>query len=508
MRIDLIVAGLVVILHLICIDQYGWFRDELYFIACSKHLAWGYVDQPPMIAVLIWIARHLFGESLFALRIFAVLGHAGLVLMAGALVRRLSSGLEPESPERGLQARATPGAMLLACVAVALAPLWLSVGHIMTMNMFEPLFWMGCVLVALAIFDGASEKLWLLFGLLAGLGLENKQSTAFFGAAVVAGLLLTEKRRVFARPWIWLGGVVAFLIALPNFLWQYQHHFPMLELLHNIAQSGKNAPVTPISFLAGNMILMNPITLPLWLTGAIWLLMKPRYRWLGIAFVTLLAAFIVMKGKIYYFSPMMPVALAAGAIAFERLYKAVRWSYLALIVITGALIAPLAMPILPVETFIWYQAHSPITGPKTESHEMGPLPQLYADMFGWPEMTAVVARAYNRLTPAERAKCGIFGQNYGQAGAIDFFGPRYGLPHAISGHQNYYFWGPGGWDGSILIVMDDDKETLEKLFDHVEQVGVVDHPYAMPYERHRPVHLCRGLKMPVSELWPKVKKWI
>jgi dolichyl-phosphate-mannose-protein mannosyltransferase len=492
MRIDIIVAALVVILHLICIQQYGWFRDELYFIACSKHLAWGYVDQPPMIAVLIWIARHLLGESLFALRIFAVLGHAGVVLMTGALVRRLS----PTS------------STLLACTAAALAPIWLSVGHIMTMNIFEPLFWMGCVLVALAIFDGASEKLWLLFGLLAGLGLENKQSTAFFGGAVVIGLLLTGRRGVFARPWIWLGGVVAFLVALPNILWQYQHHFPMLELLHNIAESGKNAPVTPLSFLGGNAILMNPVTLPLWVAGAVWLLMQPRFRWLGIAFVALLVWFIVMKGKIYYFSPMMPVALAAGAIACERLRASVRGSYLALIVVMGLLVVPLAIPILPVETFIAYQQHLPIGAPKTESHRMGPLPQHYADMFGWPEMAAVVARAYNRLTPAERAKCGIFGQNYGQAGAIDFFGRRYGLPHAISGHQNYYLWGPDGYDGSILIVMDDDRETLEKIFDRVEEAGVVDHPYAMPYERHRTVFICRGMKMPMRELWPKIKKWI
>jgi len=482
----------VVLVHLVCINQYGWFRDELYFIACSKHLAWGYVDQPPMIALLIWIERHLFGDSLFGLRIFAVLGHAGLVMMTGALVRRLS------------QWGAGGLAGALACTAAALAPIYLSLGHIMTMNMFEPLFWMGCVLVALAIFDGASEKLWLLFGALAGLGLENKQSTAFFGAMIVLGLLLTEKRRVFARPWIWLGGVVSFLIALPNFLWQWQHHFPMLELLHNIAQSGKNAPVTPLSFAAGNAILMNPITLPLWIAGAVWLLMKPHYRWLGIAFVGLFVFLIVMKGKIYYFSPMMPVALAAGAIAITRF----RRTYLALIVVTGAIILPLAIPILPVETFIKYEQSLPIGAPKTESHKMGPLPQLYADMFGWEQMTEVVARAYNRLSPAERAKCAIFGQNYGQAGAIDFFGPRYGLPHAISGHQNYWIWGPDGYDGSVLIVMDDDKETLEKLFDHVEEVGVVDNPYAMPYERHKPVHVCRGLKMPVSELWPKIKKWI
>ena len=139
---------------------------------------------------------------------------------------------------------------------------------------------------------------------------------------------------------------------------------------------------------------------------------------------------------------------------------------------------------------------------------LGPLPQQYADMFGWPEMAAVVARAYNNLSPADRAKCAIFGQNYGQAGAIDLFGPKYGLPKAISGHQNYYYWGPRGATDEVMLVMDDRREVLEKLFDHVEQVGVVHHPYAIPYENDKPLHLCRGLKMPMKELWPKVKKWI
>jgi hypothetical protein len=495
--IALIVAGAAVALHLACINRYGIFRDELYFVECSKHLAWGYVDQPPMIAVLLWIARHLFGESLFAIRILAVLGHAGVVLLTAALARKLGG---------------STFAQALAAVTAALAPIFLSVGHIMTMNIFEPLFWMGCVYVALlVIVDGRSEKWWLVFGALAGLGLENKQSTLFFGTAFVVGMLATSERRHFARPWIWLGGVVAFLISLPNLAWQYAHQWPMLELLHNVERSGKNAPVSPLSFFTGQAILMNPVTLPLWLAGILWLLSQRRFRFLGIAFVTLFVLFVAMKGKIYYLSPMMPLALAAGSVALSST-RAIRrwplWTYTALIVVSAAAILPLAIPILPVRTFIAYQQHLPVGAPKTESHDMGPLPQLYADMFGWEEMTQAVARAYARLTPAERAKACIFGQNYGEAGAIDYFGPRYGLPHAISGHQNYFYWGPRGCDGSVMIVMTDNRDRLEELFTSVEDAGEFDHPYAMPYERHAVVHICRGLKVPMSELWPTIKKWI
>jgi hypothetical protein len=491
-----IVAGAVVALHLVCISRYGIFRDELYFVACSKHLAWGYVDQPPMIAVLIRIARHLFGESLFALRIFAVLGHAGVVLLTAAIARRLGGNTLAQT---------------LAAICAALAPIWLSVGHIMTMNVFEPLFWMGCVYVTLIILDGGPEKLWLVFGLLAGLGLENKHSTLFFGVAFVIGMLMTKERRHFARPWIWLGGALAFLIFLPNLWWQYAHHWPMVELLQNVERSGKNAPVSPLGFVGGQAILMNPITLPLWLAGVVWLLLRPRFRFLGIAFVAIVVLFIVMKGKIYYLSPMMPLVLAAGSVAAAGMANARRawlYAYASIIVVSAVLILPVAIPILPVETFIAYEKRLPIGAPKTESHEMGPLPQLYADMFGWEELTAAVARAYQRLTPAERAKVGIFGQNYGEAGAIDYFGPRYGLPHAISGHQNYFYWGPGNCDGSVMIVMSDRRDRLEELFTSVEPAGVADHPYAMPYERHNAIYICRGLKVPMGELWPKIKKWI
>jgi hypothetical protein len=523
------IAAISVAVQLFCINQYGYFRDELYYLACGEHLDWGYVDQPPLIAVIAWIARHLFGDSLLAIRILPVLAGAALIVLTGLLARRLGGSV---------------GAQAVAAICTLVAPIYLAGAHLLTMNVFEPLFWMACVYVVIGELRGSEVSgarpggtarphdretsqphRWLLFGAIAGLSLQNKHSTLFFGFALVIGLLLTEHRRVFLRPWIWLGGVIAFLIFLPNLIWEVRHDFATVELLRNIARSSKNAPVTLTSFAGGQLILMNPLTLPVWLAGLYWLLRNRTYRALGICYLALFAEFVILKGKIYYLSPIYPMLFAAGAVFWVdgvaaaapgrrlhgarsgRRYSWVR-AYAALIVIAGALLAPLAIPILPVPTFINYQRALHLEPPRTESHHLGPLPQLYADMFGWPEMTAVVARAYNAIPPEERGRCGIFGQNYGQAGAIDFFGPRYGLPKAISAHQNYFLWGPRGYTGDCLIVMDDDRETLETIFEDVREVGVVRHPLAMPYENDKPVHLCRGPKVPLAELWPKIKKWI
>jgi len=484
-----LLSAATLLVHLTCLTQYGWFRDELYYVACSHHMDWGYVDQPPMIALVAWIARHLFGETLFGIRIVAALGGAAIVFLTGLLAQRLG---------------ATRSATNLAMLCSMIAPMYLAAGHFLSMNVFEPLFWMSMAYVAIHIFDGGDERLWLLFGAIAGLGLENKHSTLFFGSAFVIGMLLTPQRKHFARPWIWLGGLVAALIFLPNLIWEVQHHFATYELLNNIAHSNKNAAVTPLSFFLGQLILMHPLTLPIWLLGIGWLIAQPRYRALGFTFIALFIEFVVMKGKIYYLAPAYPMLFAAGSIALPR---RARIPAAIVLIIGGALLAPFAIPILPVETFIRYQQAMPIKPPKTENHRMGPLPQQYADMFGWPEMTAAVARAYDTLTPAEKAKCAIFGQNYGQAGAIDHFGPAYGLPHAISGHQNYFLWGPRGATGEVLIVLDDNQERLEQLFADVRPAGDVTHPYSMPYE-HWTIHICRKPKVPLAELWPQIKKWI
>src|SRR5437762_2302423 len=328
-------AAITVVVHLICITQYGYFRDELYYLACGEHLDWGYVDQPPLIGLIAWLIRHTLGTSLFAIRILPVLAHASLVALTGAIAARLGG---------------SRFAQLTAALCTMIAPLDLACGQFLSMNCFEPLLWMGCVYAYLA------GRRWILFGTLAGIGLENKHSILFFGLAFVIGLLFSEDRRELIRPRIWIGGAIAFAIFLPNLIWEVQHNYATVELLNNIAHSHKNAPVTPWSFFAGQIILMNPITFPVWLSGVIWLMRQPRYRALGVTFIALFIEFVAMKGKIYYLGPAYPMLYAAGGIVIERALS-MRWrpAVIAAIAAGGAIIAPLAIPILPVNTFIDYQ---------------------------------------------------------------------------------------------------------------------------------------------------------
>jgi hypothetical protein len=235
------------------------------------------------------------------------------------------------------------------------------------------------------------------------------------------------------------------------------------------------------------------------------------FRVLGWAWLVTAGIIIAVNPRIYYLFPAYPLMFAGGAVFWERWLRAhrmqwVRPVYTSLMALTGALLAPTMIPLFPPETYIRYAEATHLQQPRIENHRLGPLPQLFADQFGWPEMTETIARVYNSLPPDVRAKTAIFGQNYGQAGAIDLLGPKYGLPPAISGHQSYFLWGPRCYTGESMIVMDDRQSQLEELFHQVKMVAHVSHPYSMPYE-HFDVFYCQGLKRPLAELWPEVKNW-
>ena len=496
----LFIAAAKLALHLYAGRGYGYFVDELYYLACSRHLAWGYVDQPPLIAAIARVATALFGDSLSGFRLPAALAGAGLVLLAALLAREMGGG-------RFAQA--------LAALCVALAPGYMALDHFLSMNAFEPLFWMGCAFLVLRIIRTGNAKLWLWFGVLAGIGLENKHSMLIFGFGLVAGLALTRERRWLRSPWFWAGGAIAFLLFLPNLLWNIQHHFPFLELQANIRRSGRDVALPPWKFLAEEILSMLPLSLPIWAAG-LWHLFAgqegKRYRVLGWAWVIAAVIIMALSPRIYYLFPAFPVLFAAGGVAWEHwLAVRVQWLkplYIALMVLMAVLLAPTLIPLLPPETYIRYAAATHLQQPRIENNRLGPLPQLFADQFGWKEMAANVAAAYNSLPPEVRARTAIFGQNYGQAGAIDRFGPKYGIPPgtAISGHQNYYLWGPHGFTGESMLVMNDRPERLGEIFTSCRVVAHVSHPYSMPYQ-HFDVHYCEGLKQPLSQLWPQVKNW-
>lgn len=485
------------VLHLLTNGNYGYFRDELYYIACSDHLDWGYVDQPPLIAFVTRAVRVVLGDSLPALRLVPALAGAALVFLTGLIVRKLGGSRY---------------AIILAGLAVIIAPVYLIFHTLLTMNAFEPLLWMLCAYVAILLVRGADQRLWLVFGAVVGVGLLNKHSMFFWGVSFVVGLILTPSRKLLRGRWPWLAGLVALLIFLPNILWEYRHDWATLEVLEN-ASRHQNLDISPLDFVGGQILLLHPATFPVWLGGLIYYLFSARgrqFRLLGLTYLVLLAVFITLKGKVYYLAPAYPMLLAAGSVAFEQMFRG-RWgawlrsSVLLALAITGVVTAPLALPVLPIENFISYSNALGLKGVRTEQNRWGELPQHYADMFGWEEMTATVAQVYGRLSPEEKAACAIFADNYGEAGAIDFFGPKYGLPKAISGHQNYYLWGPASYTGEVVITVSSDLEDLQAIFEEVEPAATFTNKYVMPYENNSTIYICRRMKMPLREYWPKVK---
>lgn len=494
-----IIAAVKLTVHLYAGRQYGYFVDELYYLACARHLAWGYVDQPPLIALVAWLERALLGDSLSAIRFLPAVSGAAKILLTGLIARELGGG------------RLAQG---LAALCVLLAPGMLALDHFLSMNTFEPLFWMGCAYVVIRMVRTGNTRLWLWFGGLAGVGLQNKYSMAIFGFGIVVGLLLTPQRRLLLTKWLWIGGAIAFLIFLPNLLWNIHYHFPFLELQENIKRSGRNVAMPPIRFLLEDALAMLPLSVPIWL-GGLWFFFFRRegapFRFLGWAWVVSAVVIMTLDPRVYYLFPAFPVLFAGGGVLWERWLASpplrwFKWAYGAVMVLVGALLAPILLPLLPPETYIRYAAATHLQQPRIETHELGPLPQLFADQFGWPEMAATVAAVYNGLPADVRAGTAIFGQNYGQAGAIDLFGPRYGLPAAISGHQSYFLWGLHGYTGESVIVMAGNQSRLESEFTSVRKVAHVSHPYSMPYE-HFDVYYCHGRKLPLSQVWPRVKNW-
>ena len=502
LRLVALLAGAKLLIHLLTAGSYGYFRDELYFLDCGRHLDWGYVDCAPLIAVYAKTAL-LLGGSLPALRSLAALAGAARVALTMLLARELGGG-------RFAQA--------LAGLCVLAAPIYLGVDSILTMNGFESLFWMGCVFFLIRIVRAGDSRLWLWFGVLAGLGLENKHSTLLFGGAIAVALLLSPERRELLKPWIWMAGGIAFLIFLPNVIWQVQHGYPTLEDLENVRRTGKNVVLSPPEFVRQQVLLLHPALFPIWIVGLASFLFGrgSRLRILGWTYLVLLAMMIVLKAKNYYLAPIYPMLFASGTVAVEGWLTRRAWSrdrlwpkaILALLVLAaGAIIAPAILPILPPEKLLAYQRRLGLVPPKTEVRHDGPLDQRLGDQFGWEELVSDVARIYRSLPPEERAHTGIFASNYGEAGALNLFGPALGLPAPICAHQNHYFWGPPKPEPENLIWLQWGREGVEDHCRSVDKVGEHFHPWGMA-EEHRPIYLCRGLRHTLAEYWtPDFKHW-
>ena len=486
-RVALGWAALALAVHLAVANSYGFFRDELYFIVCGQHPAFGYADQPPLVP-LIAAGTYALGHQLWVVRAVPALASALLVLVTVALAR-LCGGKN--------------GAAHLAGACVATAPIFLALNGTLNTTVFDPLAWTTTAfLFARSALTGDRRAL-LWAGLVAGIALEVKYYLVVWAVALAAGCVTTSWRSLLARPEFALGVVLATLIALPSVVWQSAHGWPFAHLV--MAAGTKDAVIPPLVFLLVQFLIVNVVAAPVWIAGVVAPFVRPdlrAVRALSSAFVVALAVTILGHGKDYYVAAAYPTVFAIGAVAIERaLGPRLRAVYAVVILANAGVVAPGVLPYLPPSVVPGYLSAIHALPPQEEKAKAGALPQYFADQFGWPELAATVARVYAALPPGERAKAYVRAGNYGEAAAVDVYDAGLGMPPALSGHNQYGLWGPRGYDGSVLIDIGASVARDLALCRSATLAATFTAPYVMPYEDNLGIVVCRGLRQPVDAFW-------
>ena len=487
-RLPALFAALVFVLLICFAGRYGFHADELYFLACAEHPTWGYVDLPPLLPWLTWIVIHTLGTSLTAIHLYPALAAAATVI----LVARLAS-------ELGGHRRA----VITAAVLTAISPVALAFGHTLSTNALDMPLWTATVLLLVHIEKTSNPRLWLAFGAVAGVALMHKYSLAFYLVGLLVGSLLTPWRRWFLNRWFWGGVAIALAITLPNILWQAHRHFPFLELQHN----HRNVILPPIQFVFAQALLVNILSSTFVIAGAVFFFTPPmkRFRALGWAFIAYMLLMYTLHAKDYLVTPVYPLMLAAGAVAAERWF-ANTWNrrlvaaYVIAACALSALMLPTVVPVLSIDDFARYYQVMVLHRTESEENAHSAVPDYYSNNFGWKERAEAVSRYYNALPAEERQKTAIFGSFYGQAGAIDHFGPALGLPKAICSHHSYWYWGSRGYTGESVIVLDADLEYLQR---HCASVTLVADPkvqWARP-DWEKPIYHCRKYDRDLTKEW-------
>ncbi|MCK4943406.1 MAG: glycosyltransferase family 39 protein, partial [Candidatus Aminicenantes bacterium] len=477
-----VLAGLALFklfIHLPVLTRYGYHHDELYFIACGRHLSVGYVDHAPLVPWIAWLSTTLFGESLFALRILATLSTAMTVFMVGLLVKRLGGGRF---------------AQVVAGIGMIIAPVFLRTGNMLCLPAFEPLFWVLASYMVVRIIQENNPRLWLWVGIIVGAGMLNKHSMLFFGFGLVVGMLLTPMRKHFKSPWLYAGGGVVLLMTLPNLIWQIIHGWPTLNFILNL-KAGVMSGISALQFLAGQLLYLHPFNAVLWISGLVYFLFSKTgksYRILGWIWVSVFILLLVTKSKIYYMAPAYAAIIAGGGMAVEKwaLKKGKKWlkpAFISFLLIGGILLGPISVPYMDIDTTENYI--NAITFGQFKN-----IYELTADlrgMFGWEKRVKTVADVFNSLSPAEQKQTVIWAFGYGNAGAIDWYGKKYGLPNAVSLSMTYWLWGVPEGKGDIVIGMGIRKENIEHIFKKVETAAEVELKNVNPWQTPFRVLICR-----------------
>lgn len=491
-----LVALVKLLAHLLVAGNFGYFRDELYYIDSGRHFQTGYVDFLPFIAWLAGILR-LFGDNLALLHVISALAGTALVVVTGLMAREMGGG------------RIAQG---LAALGTAVMVTFLATGSLFTMDVFDELWWGLAAYVFILLVRRENPRLWLLFGLVAGIGLFTKLTMLFFGMGLVVGILLTSRRNDFRTRWPWLGGAIAFAFLIPWLIWEFANGWPTVEFWGNY---GGFASSSPLDFFISQLFTMNLFNLPLVIAAFVFYFRRPEgkpYRALGWLYVVLYVFFTLTRAKSYFLSPAYPILFAGGAIVLGQAFTAssvrryVGIAYVALLVASGIFFGLGVMPVLGPQTYIrYYSWVAAASGANQTQAGQQVYPQILGDRFGWDTMTATVANVYADLPASQRSQACILTLNYGEAGAINFFGPRYKLPPAISGHNNYFLWGPGACNGQVIITVGYDRADMLKSYSNVRQAATITCKDCQPEENNLPVYVCTQPKVSPINGWKTVK---
>jgi hypothetical protein len=479
-----------ILLHTLTNGQYGFHRDELATLDDARYLGWGYVAYPPLTPFIARVSLELFGPSLTCLRFFAALAQGVVLVLAGLMARELGG--------KRL-------AQLVAALAVAIAPVSFSSGALFQYVSFDYLWWVFAAYLMIRLLKLENPRLWLGIGIVIGLGMLTKYTMSFLVAGIVAGVLLTGVRRYLWSPWLWCGVLLSILIFLPNLVWQIQHGFISLDFLKSIHARDVRVGHTDGFLINQLWKSANPVTVPLWVAGLYFYFRAPegkRYRPLGWMFVVPFLLFFIAKGRDYYQAPAYPMLLAAGAVWGEQwiaslparraaMFLRSTWRALA---IAGVMIAAMVLPVAPVNSRWWAVADS--------------LNGNFNEEIGWPDLVETVDTIRNALPVEERAHLGILAGDSGQAGALNLYGPAYGLPRAICGMNSHWLRSYGDLPPQTLIVVGIRREFVERTFESCELSGHVANRYGVKNSTigdYSEIFVCRQLRKPWPEFWKQFK---
>ena len=454
-------------------DRYGWHRDELYYLASSRHLALGYVDYPPITPLLARVDQAIFPGSLPALRLLTILAGAGVIIVAALIARELG---------------ANRPAQVLAGLAVLISPMYVGANILFQTVSFDQLVWAVACLLFVRLLRGSDPKEWLLLGLVFGIGLETKYTVIGLGVAIVIGLLASNQRQQLASRWPWLGVGLALILFLPNLAWQAGHHWDSVTYTfgHRGATDG------PIAYWVQQFLLMGPQLIPLIVGGVWWLWRREPFRAAAVTIVAVELFFFLVGGKAYYPAPIYALAYAAGCVWFVEAVRQpwIRRVAVAIAVAITVVLLPIGLPILPAKTL----ADSWVWKARKD----------FADMYGWPDLVEQVTTVYQQLPLGDRSAVMILASNYGEAGALDFYG--HGLPPVVSPHLTYYYWAPAHMTPSTVIVVGYSRPYLGTFFGDIEQAATITNSYGLRnYEYGQAIWICRSPLVPLDQAWPRLK---